>query len=268
MTAASRCASISIRSIGRLPPMPMSRSGSIAARRVSRAALHSRGRSAARPKARRRCIIEPWRVTSRIKGDSDAAVLEQIEFQYGPDDRAIKLRGDAKLTFGSQPQLGRRAVLAATRSRPHAGAAGGDAAPAAGRHQGAGRQFLRRATAAVPGQARAQRRDAHARRRHAAARERRREERRRELGYREPRPARSRHHPGAAQRPLRRPAQGRRLHGAGQDRFRRSARLRGVADRSRRSAGDRRRLAAPERRRRARQRDRSRSIGSRPRSTA
>ena len=50
-------------------------------------------------------------------------------------------------------------------------------------------------------------------------------------------------------------AQGRRVLGAGQDRFRRSARLRGVADRSRRSAGDRRRLAAPERRRRARQRD-------------
>ena len=32
-------------------------------------------------------------------------MLEQIEFQYGPDERAIKLRGDAKLTFGSQPQV-------------------------------------------------------------------------------------------------------------------------------------------------------------------
>ncbi len=50
-------------------------------------------------------IIEPWRVTSRVKGDGAAAVLEQIEFQYGPDERAIKLRGDAKLTFGGQPQL-------------------------------------------------------------------------------------------------------------------------------------------------------------------
>jgi large subunit ribosomal protein L24 len=50
-------------------------------------------------------VNEPWRVTSRVKGDSSAAVLEQIEFQYGPDDRAIKLRGDAKLVFGSQPQL-------------------------------------------------------------------------------------------------------------------------------------------------------------------
>jgi large subunit ribosomal protein L24 len=50
-------------------------------------------------------IIEPWRVTSRINGDSSAAVLELIELQYGPDDRAIKLRGDAKLTFGRVPQL-------------------------------------------------------------------------------------------------------------------------------------------------------------------
>jgi hypothetical protein len=48
---------------------------------------------------------EPWRVTSRFKGDSAAAVLEQIDFQYGPDDRAIKLRGDAKLTFGTRPQI-------------------------------------------------------------------------------------------------------------------------------------------------------------------
>jgi large subunit ribosomal protein L24 len=50
-------------------------------------------------------LIESWRVTSRVKGDGAAAVLEQIEFQYGPDERAIKLRGDAKLTFGSQPQV-------------------------------------------------------------------------------------------------------------------------------------------------------------------
>ena len=50
-------------------------------------------------------IIEPWRITSRIRGDSAGAVLEQIEFQYGPDDRAIKLRGDANLAFGGKPQL-------------------------------------------------------------------------------------------------------------------------------------------------------------------
>ena len=50
-------------------------------------------------------IVEPWRVTSRIKGDSAAAVLEQIEFQYGPDDRAIKLGGGANLTLGLKPKV-------------------------------------------------------------------------------------------------------------------------------------------------------------------
>ena len=79
-------------------------------------------------------IIEPWRITSRIKGDSAAAVLEQIEFQYGPDDRAIKLRGDANLTFGRNPQLTGGLVVDPGRSRPHARLAGGDAqAPARAR---------------------------------------------------------------------------------------------------------------------------------------
>ena len=50
-------------------------------------------------------ITEPWRVTTKIKGDSAAAVLEQVEFQYGPDDRAIKLHGDARLNFGATPQI-------------------------------------------------------------------------------------------------------------------------------------------------------------------
>ena len=50
-------------------------------------------------------IIEPWRITTKIKGDSTAAVLEQIEFQYGADERGIKLRGDANLALGAAPQL-------------------------------------------------------------------------------------------------------------------------------------------------------------------
>ena len=50
-------------------------------------------------------ITEPWRVTSHIKGDSAAAVLEQVEFQYGPDERAIKLSGRAGLRFGRQPEF-------------------------------------------------------------------------------------------------------------------------------------------------------------------
>ena len=50
-------------------------------------------------------IIDSWRVASRVKGDATAAVLDQIELQYGPDDRAIKLKGNANLTFGRQPEV-------------------------------------------------------------------------------------------------------------------------------------------------------------------
>ncbi|PWT85034.1 MAG: hypothetical protein C5B56_14645 [Proteobacteria bacterium] len=50
-------------------------------------------------------ISEPWRLSSRIKGDGTAAVLEQMEFQHGPDERAIKLRGSARVRFGRQPEI-------------------------------------------------------------------------------------------------------------------------------------------------------------------
>ena len=63
-----------------------------------------RGRPRAR-RARRRSLSTSWRVTSRVKGDATAAVLDQIELQYGPDDRAIKLKGNANLTFGRQPEV-------------------------------------------------------------------------------------------------------------------------------------------------------------------
>ena len=50
-------------------------------------------------------IVEPWRLGGRISGDSRTATIEQIEFQYGPDERPIKLRGTARLTFGRSPLL-------------------------------------------------------------------------------------------------------------------------------------------------------------------
>ena len=39
--------------------------------------------SGARPCGGANLIIEPWRLTSKFRGDSTAAVLEQVEFQYG-----------------------------------------------------------------------------------------------------------------------------------------------------------------------------------------
>ena len=47
----------------------------------------------------------PWRLTSHVRGDSTAAVLDQIELQYGTDEQAVRLRGDANLTFGAKPEL-------------------------------------------------------------------------------------------------------------------------------------------------------------------
>lgn len=50
-------------------------------------------------------ILEPWRLTAKIDGNSTRAVVEQIEFQYGPDERPIRLRGDALINFGASPRF-------------------------------------------------------------------------------------------------------------------------------------------------------------------
>lgn len=48
-------------------------------------------------------VIEPWRASSKVKVTTAAALLEQVEFQYGPEERAVKLSGAANLRFGSRP---------------------------------------------------------------------------------------------------------------------------------------------------------------------
>jgi len=48
---------------------------------------------------------EPWRLASRVKATVASALLEEIEFQYGPDERAVKLTGTAELKFGSKPRF-------------------------------------------------------------------------------------------------------------------------------------------------------------------
>ena len=54
---------------------------------------------------------DPWRVTARVKANAENALFEQVEFQYGPDDRALKLAGTAEAKFGATPRL--NAVLSA-----------------------------------------------------------------------------------------------------------------------------------------------------------
>jgi hypothetical protein len=48
---------------------------------------------------------EPWRMSAHLRLDSTAADLDQIEFQYGADERALRLRGDARLGFAAKPLL-------------------------------------------------------------------------------------------------------------------------------------------------------------------
>ncbi len=134
-------------------------------------------------------ILEPWRLTGKIDGNSTRAVVEQIEFQYGPDERPIRLRGDALINFGaaprftgvlSSPQIDLDRILALPepqRRRPLAAIK-------------AFADYLRGIAApADPGFARRQRRKPHACRRHAAALQRRFRERGERLEHREARTA-------------------------------------------------------------------------------
>lgn len=48
---------------------------------------------------------DPIRVTSKVSASAGAAKFEQIEFQYGPDERAVKLTGAAELKYGANPRF-------------------------------------------------------------------------------------------------------------------------------------------------------------------
>lgn len=67
--------------------------------------VHAGGRGAESTDTRPPAAGEPWRVSAHIHADSTAAELDQIELLYGPDDRALRLRGDAELSFGAEPRL-------------------------------------------------------------------------------------------------------------------------------------------------------------------
>lgn len=56
-------------------------------------------------------MSEPWRVTSRVTATSSSALFEQLELQYGPEERALKATGTAEMTFGKSPRA--EAVLSA-----------------------------------------------------------------------------------------------------------------------------------------------------------
>jgi large subunit ribosomal protein L24 len=56
---------------------------------------------------------ELWRLSAKMRGDWTAAAVEGINLQYGSEERAVQLRGNANITFRAQPELD--VTLAATR---------------------------------------------------------------------------------------------------------------------------------------------------------
>jgi AsmA-like C-terminal region/AsmA family len=54
---------------------------------------------------------QPWRIATRVKGDYAGARLDQIEVNYGAEERALKLAGNGDIRFGASPLL--RASLSA-----------------------------------------------------------------------------------------------------------------------------------------------------------
>jgi uncharacterized protein involved in outer membrane biogenesis len=54
---------------------------------------------------------EPWRLSGHVKATNTGALFEQIDLQYGAEERALKFGGAADLKFGERPRL--EAVLSA-----------------------------------------------------------------------------------------------------------------------------------------------------------
>lgn len=48
---------------------------------------------------------EPWRLTTQVKADPRRVQAEQIEFQFGPDDRPFRLSGKADVAVGASPHF-------------------------------------------------------------------------------------------------------------------------------------------------------------------
>jgi large subunit ribosomal protein L24 len=48
---------------------------------------------------------EPWKITARVKANAASALFEQVEYHYGPEDRALKLLGTAEAKFGARPRI-------------------------------------------------------------------------------------------------------------------------------------------------------------------
>lgn len=46
---------------------------------------------------------DPWRLTGKIKADARGGSVDQLELNYGPDERVVRMTGAAEMKFGAQP---------------------------------------------------------------------------------------------------------------------------------------------------------------------
>jgi uncharacterized protein involved in outer membrane biogenesis len=48
---------------------------------------------------------EPWRLSAKVRADWAAAALDDVDLQYGAEDRAVQFRGRGAITFRAQPEV-------------------------------------------------------------------------------------------------------------------------------------------------------------------
>lgn len=52
-----------------------------------------------------RVMSNPWQLAGKVSATPAAATLQELAFQYGPEERAATFKGKAELTFGARPRL-------------------------------------------------------------------------------------------------------------------------------------------------------------------
>jgi uncharacterized protein involved in outer membrane biogenesis len=57
------------------------------------------------PASGRGVAAVPWRASGRVKATTASALVEQIDVQYGPEERTIKLTGVADIKLGKNPRV-------------------------------------------------------------------------------------------------------------------------------------------------------------------
>ena len=50
-------------------------------------------------------VTQPWRVNGKLKASAQSALLEEVEFVYGPEEQGLRLTGVADFKFGANPRF-------------------------------------------------------------------------------------------------------------------------------------------------------------------